>query len=70
MPENMSNFEEINQISTEESRKKRAAEKGLPEDATWDDINKHSSEESRKESAAKKGLPEDATWEDINNAEK
>ncbi|MCX6805205.1 MAG: hypothetical protein NT114_00730, partial [Patescibacteria group bacterium] len=61
MPENMPNFEEINQTSSEESRKKSAAEKGLPEDATWDEIYKHSSEESRKKSAAEKGLPEDAT---------
>ena len=41
MPEKMQpNFEEINKASSEEARKKSAAEKGLPETATWEDINK------------------------------
>jgi len=55
----MSKFEE-------ESRKRFAREKGLPETATWADINHHNSEESRKRFAREKGLPETATWADIN----
>jgi len=38
MSEKMPNFENNNQASSEESRKNFAAEKGLPEDATWGDI--------------------------------
>ena len=38
MSEKMTNFEEINRASSEEDRKKFAAEKGLPEDATWEQI--------------------------------
>jgi hypothetical protein len=50
--------------------KRFAAEKCLPENATWADITGHDSEESRKRFAAEKGLPENATWADITNSKK
>ena len=62
------NWEEIYKASSEETRKKAAVEKGLPENASWTEINEDSSEETRKKAAVEKGLPENASWTEINQA--
>jgi hypothetical protein len=53
--------------SSEQFRKNRALELGLPENSTYGDICNFTSEQYRKNRALELGLPENATYGDICN---